>query len=156
MSEHRVKPTPKAIRTYHGHLDRFESAGVAHEGGIRVAFHNLVDGTHPAGWLLVDELPLRVASGGNVFPDGTLRDGNGLTRGYWEAKDTDDDLETEIKKKTALGYPTTNIIFEDSRRGFLYQRERQTAPSISEKPMKLLTSARSSSATPSRRSSDSR
>ena len=29
----------------------------------------------------------------------------GLPRGYWEAKDTQDDLETEIRKKKAKGYP---------------------------------------------------
>jgi hypothetical protein len=35
-------------------------------------------------------------------------------RGYWEAKDTDDDLDEEIVKKFRRGYPQTNIIFEDS------------------------------------------
>ena len=50
------------------------------------------------------------------MPDGTLRDAFLLPRGYWEAKDTDDDLEYEIKKKINLGYPLTNIIFEDTHR----------------------------------------
>jgi hypothetical protein len=27
-----------------------------------------------------------------------------LTHGYWEAKDTQDDLEAEIRKKRAAGY----------------------------------------------------
>jgi hypothetical protein len=36
-------------------------------------------------------------------PDGTLRGRNSLPRGYREAKDTQDDLDTEIKKKTARG-----------------------------------------------------
>jgi predicted helicase len=127
MSEHRVKPTHRAIKAYHESLDRFDSEGITHEGGTRVAFHNLVEGTRPAGWLLIDELPSRVASG-NIFPDGTLRDGNGLSRGYWEAKDTADDLEVEIRKKIASGYPTTNIIFEDTRRAVLYQGGKRTDP----------------------------
>ena len=58
-----------------------------------------------------------------MVPDGTIRDGNSLPRGYWEAKDTDDDLDEEIKKKKAKGYPLTNIIFEDTRVAVLYQSE---------------------------------
>ena len=54
-------------------------------------------------------------------PDGTLRDTFRLPRGYWEAKDTRDDLLIEIRKKIAIGYPTTNTIFEDTRRAILYQ-----------------------------------
>jgi predicted helicase len=44
-----------------------------------------------------------------------------LPRGYWEAKDTDDDLGEEIAKKRAKGYPFSNTIFEDTRRGLLFQ-----------------------------------
>jgi hypothetical protein len=42
-----------------------------------------------------------------------------LHRGYREAKDTDDKLEGEIKKKIAKGYPLTNTIFEDTRQAVL-------------------------------------
>jgi hypothetical protein len=34
--------------------------------------------------------------------------------GYWEAKDTNDVLDEEIRKKTAAGYPRDNIIYEDT------------------------------------------
>ncbi len=54
-------------------------------------------------------------------PDATLRDTFNLPRGYWEAKDTKDDLINEIRKKINAGYPITNTIFEDTRRAFLYQ-----------------------------------
>jgi predicted helicase len=57
-------------------------------------------------------------------PDGTLRDGFNLPRGYWEAKDTRDDLGTEIRKKITAGYPITNTIFEDTRRAVLYQNNK--------------------------------
>ncbi len=43
-------------------------------------------------------------------PDGTVRDENSLPRGYWEAKDSGDDLRAEIAKKIAratLRAPTT-------------------------------------------------
>ena len=57
-------------------------------------------------------------------PDGTLRDSFNLPRGYWEAKDTKDDLHVEIRKKIAIGYPITNTIFEDTRRAILYQNSK--------------------------------
>ena len=76
------------------------------------------------GWTLIPELSGK--SGGSLIrPDGTVRDANSLPRGYWEAKDTQDDLDTEIKKKTALGYPLSNIIFEDTQTGFLFQNKQK-------------------------------
>lgn len=66
-------------------------------------------------------IPLLSVTGRRIIPDGTIRDSHGLPRAYWEAKDTDDDLEQEIKKKIAKGYPLNNIIFEDTRDAVLYQ-----------------------------------
>jgi hypothetical protein len=34
--------------------------------------------------------------------------------GYWEAKDTKDDLDAEIEKKFKRGYPQDNFIFHQS------------------------------------------
>ena len=73
-----------------------------------------------ANWILIPEQAL--ANGKR--PDGTLRDSFNLPRGYWEAKDTRDDLITEIRKKIHAGYPVTNTIFEDTRRAFLYQNNK--------------------------------
>ncbi len=50
----------------------------------------------------------------HIYPDGTLQDVFKLARGYWEAKDTNDDLDAEIQKKIAKKYPPTNTIFEDT------------------------------------------
>jgi predicted helicase len=44
-----------------------------------------------------------------------------LPRGYWEAKDTADDLDAEIKKKIDKRYPLANTIFEDTRHAVLFQ-----------------------------------
>ena len=90
---------------------------MTHEGALRSAFQNLLAETgRRAGWTLIPEL-----ASGSIRPDGTFRDEYFLNRGYWEAKDTNDNLETEIQKKTAKGYPLTNIIFEDTQRAYLYQ-----------------------------------
>ena len=73
----------------------------------------------PDGWKLIHEE--RYLSS-RIIPDGTMRDDFNLPRGYWEAKDTHDDLDTEIKKKIAAGLSaSTNIIFEDTRHAVLYQ-----------------------------------
>src|SRR5260221_14580248 len=74
------------------------------------------------GWTLVPKEKLKVGKH-TLFTDGTLHDVlfNELRRGYWEAKDTDDDLDAEISKKLVTGYPRNNTIFEDTRIGVLYQ-----------------------------------
>ncbi len=56
-----------------------------------------------------------------VYPDGTIKDALRLPWGYWESKDQDDDLAQEIPKKFAKGYPTDNILFEDSQTAVLIQ-----------------------------------
>ena len=90
---------------------------MTHEGALRSAFQNLLTETgRRTGWTLIPEL-----ASGSIRPDGTFRDEYFLNRGYWEAKDTNDNLETEIQKKIAKGYPLTNTIFEDTQRAYLYQ-----------------------------------
>ncbi len=74
------------------------------------------------GLTLVTELPYKSDS----IPDGTVKDSLRLTWGYWEAKDTKDDLDKEISKKIRKGYPTSNIIFEDSETAVLIQNGVET------------------------------
>jgi predicted helicase len=57
----------------------------------------------------------------NIIPDGIIKDDYFRIVGYWEAKDTKDDLDNEIYKKLKLGYPRSNIIFEDTQIAVLYQ-----------------------------------
>lgn len=48
------------------------------------------------------------------YVDGALMHTLRVPFGYWEAKDTEDDLDAAIEKKFRAGYPKTNIIFENS------------------------------------------
>ncbi len=48
-----------------------------------------------------------------------------LTHGYWEAKDSQDDLRKEIKKKFAVGYPKDNILFQSPTQAILFQNNRE-------------------------------
>jgi predicted helicase len=111
----------KAVDQYYKELAVYQEQGVTHETAVRSAFQNLLALFAPSvNWTLIPEDPL--ANGKR--PDGTLRDTFRLPRGYWEAKDTRDDLATEIRKKITIGYPTTNTIFEDTRRALLYQNNK--------------------------------
>jgi predicted helicase len=114
-----ITPAQKrAIDQYYKELAAYQSHNVSHETAVRSAFQNLLATfAQSTSWLLVPEQPL--ANGKR--PDGTLRDSFNLPRGYWEAKDSGDDLDTEIRKKIAIGYPVSNTIFEDTRRAVLYQ-----------------------------------
>ena len=107
-------PTTPALATY-------QTQDVTHEQATRLAFSTLLDAvSKTVGWTLVLEQTLS----NRKRPDGTLQDSFKIPRGYWEAKDTNDDLDAEIKAKIARGYPLTNTIFEDTRRAVLYQNSR--------------------------------
>lgn len=124
-----IKPTHRAIKAYYDTLKQYAGQDITHETAVRSAFQNLLaDVAKLRGWTLIPELS-HPAQGGAIRPDGTIRDGNYLPRGYWEAKDTADDLDAEIRKKTAKNYPLTNTIFEDTRTAVLYQ-DKQEKPSL--------------------------
>ncbi|MCY4009788.1 MAG: N-6 DNA methylase [Anaerolineaceae bacterium] len=115
----------REIPKYYRTLDRLtQQQDVAHEGGLRRAFATLLSSTAKRNnWTLVEEDLYRISSGASIRPDGTLRDQWRLPRGYWEAKDSDDDLDNEIRRKRDRGYPFTNTIFEDTQEAVLYQDE---------------------------------
>ncbi|MCY2991145.1 MAG: hypothetical protein NTY19_25185 [Planctomycetota bacterium] len=111
----------KLIDKYYADLAELAIQRVLFEMGIRHAFHRLMaDAGKPHGWTLIAEQEKKV-NGKTIRPDGTFKDQLNLVRGFWEAKDTDDDLVKEIEKKRKAGYPLNNIIFEDTRTAILYQ-----------------------------------
>ena len=118
-------PTYPHIERYHADKQRFiDFGGSDSELSIRRAFANCLDSycrDHKEKLALVDELG---ASLGNR-PDGTVKDTLRMARGYWEAKDTHDDLDSEIERKFDRGYPRDNIIFEDSQTAVLIQNREE-------------------------------
>ena len=115
---------PHISRYYRELAELIEFGGADNEENIRPAFLNCLAaycGDHAERLVLVPELR---ADRSNK-PDGTVRDSLRMTRGLWEAKDTHDNLDREIQHKLAQGYPSDNILFEDSRTAVLFQDRRE-------------------------------
>jgi predicted helicase len=112
----------KALEAYERSLVEFHRRGVTHETAVRTAFQVLLDDcARPYGWKLVPEYPIVRQGLRPLRVDGALLDEFNLWHGLWEAKDSSDDLEKEIKAKLALGYPRRNILFQSPDRAVLYQ-----------------------------------
>ena len=130
-------PSYPHIEEYHAELTRIiEFGGSDNELSIRPAFQNCLKAycdNHREKFALVMEL--RTPSG--VVPDGTVKDSLRMAHGYWEAKDTHDDLEAEIESKFNSGYPRDNIIFEDSRTAVLIQNRDETMRADMSSPHEL-------------------
>ena len=113
-------PSYPHIERYRAELAELIAAGgSSNERSIRRAFENCLADycrAHRERFTLVAEL-----SAPRGIPDGTVKDALRMNRGYWEAKDTGDDLDAEIQAKFNRGYPRDNIIFEDSRTAVLVQ-----------------------------------
>jgi len=107
----------EAFAHYEQTIAGYAALHATNEGAVRFAFQTLLNAWLPNGWSLLGEQPLP----GRLRADGVVKGPYNLTRGLWEAKDTSDTLEEEIRKKIRKGYPLTNIIFEDTRRAVLYQ-----------------------------------
>jgi predicted helicase len=123
-----IKPNHKRIAAYHASLADFERLGVKHESAVRAAFQALledctllVNKARVDKWKLVPEFSLKTKAGSKITPDGVLLDSFRLTHGVWEAKDSADDLDKEIRAKFKLGYPRDNILFQAPARAVLVQ-----------------------------------
>ena len=87
-------PTYPHIESYYKELeDIIQFGGSDNELSIRQAFQDCLSeycSIHRENLKLIPEL---AAAGG--IPNGTVKDSLRMARGYWEAKDTHDDLDTE-------------------------------------------------------------
>ena len=119
-----IKTTHKPIKTYYAELDKYTQLGAENEGTVRTAFQNLLQ--HYCGksnLTLLCERTKHIAENRRITPDGEVVDSYGIPHGYWEAKDTQDDLHTEANKKFAAGYPSKNIVLQSPTHALLYQHD---------------------------------
>ena len=122
---HLPMPAYPHIERYRAELEELiQFGGSESELNIRAAFQNCLADycrDHREKLALVAEL--RTLSG--MVPDGTVKDSLRMARGYWEAKDSADNLDMEIERKFNRGYPRDNILFEDSRTAVLIQNREE-------------------------------
>ncbi len=122
MPDLNIKPTHKPIKTYYAELAKYAQLGAENEGSVRAAFQSLLQ--HYCGqsnFTLLCEKTLHTADNRRITPDGEVVDAYGLPHGYWEAKDSQDDLHIEANKKFAAGYPSKNIVLQSPTHALLYQ-----------------------------------
>ncbi|EJN00600.1 type ISP restriction/modification enzyme [Phyllobacterium sp. YR531] len=115
------------INQYLNDLDRYKKiSGSLTEGIISEAFKDLLkDWSRQANLHFINQYEFVSTQKTRIRPDGTILHDLRVPLGYWEAKDTNDDLDAEIAKKLTKGYPQDNIIFEDSVTAVLIQNRHE-------------------------------
>ncbi len=122
MAQVTIQANDKLLAQYYSTMKELRAQQVRHEGGTRRAFSALLDGLARHRRLtLVEERPTQSKYGSSIRPDGTLIDQWQRPFAFWEAKDSQDNLDAEISNKIDNGYPLSNIIFEDTRTAVLFQ-----------------------------------
>ena len=118
-----LKPSHAKVKDYYNALNQFGQLNISHETAVRQAFASLLDDcARKFKWKLVQEFRLPAPKNKSIIVDGVVLDSFTLKHGFWEAKDLQDSLEKEIKRKLEQGYPRSNIIFQSPERAILYQK----------------------------------
>lgn len=88
------------INSYYNQLDKLIRFGGSHnETSIRRAFSGLVNSyADRKNLMLVEEIGVKGKKGNTVYPDGVLKNATRFEFGYWESKDSKDDMCAEIEK----------------------------------------------------------
>ena len=134
-----LKPTHKPVKDYYATLNQYTRLGIVHEGAVRSACQSLLEHcARQEKWTFVPEYRMTSLKNSRISVDGALFDEFGLPRGYWEAKDMQDDLPTEIQRKLDKGYPRSNILFQTPERAILWQNEREVLGADLTNPVQLV------------------
>jgi len=118
------------INQYFNRLSRLRQiSGGDRETQVRAAFQRLLEDWGETKKLtFVAEYDFLGPARNTCRVDGVLLQSLRAPFGWWEAKDSKDDLQEEITKKLRRGYPQDNILFEDGRQAVLIQNRRQLEP----------------------------
>ena len=118
------------INAYRKELAKLQRvSGSLNEGVISGAFGRLLDRWGRSHDLtLIPQWEGHGPRGNDIRVDGALIPSVlRVPFGYWEAKDSKDDLDREIAAKRASGYPDDNIVYENSVAAVLRQDGREVA-----------------------------
>ena len=138
-----LKSTHKVVKDYFAEIHRLTQLGAVHEGAVAPAFANLLRAAaQPFGWTLAEQYARAARGGQAIRIDGALLDNFRLARGYWEAKDSADDLDVEISRKLAAGYPQDNILFQSPARMVVIQQGQRVWDAPASEPGALVAGLR--------------
>ncbi|QGX03612.1 N-6 DNA methylase [Beggiatoa leptomitoformis] len=139
-----LKSSSKVITEYYNAIEALSRNQQTHEGAVAPYFANVL--RHCANQYeqltLVEQYSIKRDGRKPLRADGALVDKqtNVLLYGIWEAKDSKDKLEQEIKKKFKDGYPSDNILFQSPEQIVLYQHNEEVfKASIIDQPENLIT-----------------
>lgn len=120
-----LKPSHKPVRDYYKALKDVQQMSLLHEGAVAPQFANLLRAcASRMKWTLAEQYQILRKGRRPLRADGVFLDQFKLRHGVWEAKDSDDDLDKEVKKKFKEGYPQDNILFQAPDRAILVQNGR--------------------------------
>ncbi len=138
-----LKATHKVVKDYFAEVHKLTQLGAVHEGAVAPAFANLLRAAaQPFGWTLAEQYARTVHGGQAIRVDGALLDSFRLARGYWEAKDSADDLDAEISRKLDAGYPQDNILFQSPARVVVIQQGQRVWDAPASEPDALVAGLR--------------
>src|SRR5215813_3447123 len=138
MSALHLPTNHQVVKAYYDAIKDLSTLHLFTEGAVSPAFASLLRyGARHYVWTLAEKYPLKRGHR-TLYPDGALLDDFKIVHGLWEAKDTDDDLAQEVRKKFATGYPRDNILFQAPNRAILYQNGNQILDEDIRKPNRLV------------------
>jgi predicted helicase len=112
------------INNYYNQVHQIKRSGATNEGALSMPFFFLImQYAQIKKYQFHSQITIKSQkTGKNIRPDGILMNDLRVHRGYWESKDPDDNIDAEINKKIHQdGYPSNNIIFEDTQTIVLIQ-----------------------------------
>ena len=139
MTALNLKPTHKPIQDYYTSLEEFDQIDVTHEGAVSTAFLPLLQHCgRQFDWILVPQYIVHLPQNKRIIIDGAFEDAYKRPHGYWEAKDEDDDLRSEVQRKFDEGYPRNNILFQTPQRAILWQDDHEVHDADLTDPTQLI------------------
>ncbi len=142
MPSLKLKSNHKAVNTYYTEINDLTQLRLFSEGAVSPAFAGLLRVcASQFHWTLAEQYSMK-RDGRTLRVDGALIDAFNLVHGYWEAKDSADDLAKEVQKKLQIGYPRDNILFQSPHQIILWQNGREVLRSDISQPANLVEALR--------------
>ena len=106
------------VNQYLNDLDRYKKiSGSLTEGVISEAFKDLLKAwSRQSNLHFIDQYPFQSTQKTRIQPDGTILHDLRVPLGYWEAKDSNDDLDAEIDKNVKQVRLASRRTYRDGRR----------------------------------------